>query len=114
MHISEKNNNLTNEEIMEIVRQYIILFEDKNKIINISEGSNFHGYLSRKAWELGYITKNDELTYSDIIKCVELVQRYVEEGILAPGSIKKGKDRFNYLFFPFLHLTEKGKKEMEN
>jgi len=63
---------------------------------------------------LGYITKNNELKYSDIIKCVELVWRYVEEGILAPGSIKKGKDRFNYLFFPFLHLTEKGKKEIEN
>ena len=42
-----------------------ILFEDKNEIINISEGSNFHGYLSRKAWELGYIAKNDELTHSE-------------------------------------------------
>jgi len=25
----------------------------------------------------------------------------VEEGILAPRSVKKGKDRFNYYFFRF-------------
>lgn len=110
--MSEKSRNLTYKEVMKVAKQSIILFEDKNEIINISEGSNFHGYLSRKAWELGYIAKNDELTHSDINKCVEQIWRYVEEGILAPGSIKEGKDRFNYLFFPFLHLTEKGKKEM--
>ncbi len=111
--MSEKNY-LTKEEVMEVVNKCIILFEDKNEIISVSEGSNFYDYLSREAWELGYIKKNDELSYLEIIKCVEQIWKYVEEGILAPGSIKKGKDRFNYYFFPFIHLTEKGKKEMEN
>ncbi|KKM07888.1 hypothetical protein LCGC14_1729450 [marine sediment metagenome] len=60
-----------------------------------------------------YIEKNDTLTHSDIIKCVEQLWKYLLEGILAPGSIKEGKDRFNYLFFPYLHLTERGQKEME-
>ena len=110
--MSEKNSYLTKEEIMEVVKQCILLFEDNNEIISISDGSNFYHYLSRKAWELGYIVKNDILSHSNIIKCVEQIWKYVEEGILAPGSIKKGKDRFNYYFFPFLHLTEKGIKEI--
>ncbi|MBA7512914.1 hypothetical protein ES705_04923 [subsurface metagenome] len=100
--------------MLEVVKLCIINFEDANEIISISESSNFYNYLSRKAWELGYITKNDELSHLNIIKCDEQIWKYVEEGILAPGSVKKGKGRFNYYFFPFLHLTEKGKKEMKS
>ena len=111
--MSEKGSKLTNEQIKEIVNQCILFFEKENGIISISEGSNFHGWFSRKAWELEYIKKSDTLNHLNIIKCVEQIWKYVLEGILAPGAVKKGKDRFNYLFFPYLHLTERGQKEME-
>ncbi len=111
--MSEKSSKLTNEQVKEVVKQCITLFEKENEIISISEHSTFYGYLSRKAWELEYIEKGDTLIHSNIIKCVEQIWKYVLEGILAPGSVKRGKDRFNYLFFPYLHLTEKGKKIIE-
>ena len=111
--MSEKRNELTDEQIEEVVKQSIIKFKKEQGIIKISENSNFRGWLGRKAWELGYIQNMDAFTRLNVIKCIEKVWSYVEEGILAPGSIiKDNENRFNSLFFPYLHLTEKGKKEM--
>jgi len=61
-----------------------------------------------------YIDKREPLTDLDIIKCVEKAWNYVVEGILALGAARKGNGELkNYLFFPYLHLTEKEKKITE-
>ena len=49
--MSEKRNELTDEQIEEVVKQSIIKFKKEQGIIKISENSNFRGWLGRKAWE---------------------------------------------------------------
>jgi len=103
-------DKLNNQEISEVIKR---LIKRTKGNINIDKHSRFYENLQEIASELGYIEKPKHnqliLSYNDTIKCVEEVWRYVIEGILAPGSSSSG---FNF-FFPYLHLTERGKKVID-
>lgn len=113
--MTEEERKLTDEQVKEVVKQYMIKLKDA---IIVKKGEQFYGWIHRIAKELGYIEdfdfkRLDTLTRADILKCVEQIWDYVMEGILAPGSSKGITGSQNDFFFPYLHLTEKGKKEME-
>lgn len=104
-------DKLDNIQVDNLVKQYIKRTKGN---INIDKNSSFYKNLQVVASELGYIEKpkytQSILSYNDMIKCVEQIWNYVMEGVLAPGSPSGG---YNY-FFPYMHLTDKGKKELEN
>lgn len=62
------------------------------------------GYMDIKPMDLGQISvlKND-----DYLKVVDKIWEYITSGILAPGK------NWDNPWFPYLHLTEKGKKFLE-
>ena len=112
----EEKSILTDEQVKDVVNKFIIRLNDS---IIIKRGEQFYGWIHRIAKELGYTNeydfrKLDRLTRADILKCVEQIWRYALEGMLAPGSSKDIEGSVNDIFFPYLHLTEKGKKEIEN
>lgn len=113
--MTEEERKLTDEQVKEIVKQYIIKLKDA---IIVKKGEQFYVWIHRIAKESGYIEdydfrRLDTLTRADILKCVEQIWNYVLEGILAPGASKKITGSINDIFFPYLHLTEKGKKVIE-
>lgn len=108
--MSNIEDKLNGEQISEIVRQ---LIKKVRGNINIDKHGDFYGWLQRIASDLNYIEKPKFtqiiLSHNDTKRCVEIIWEYVLKGILTPGS---SSDGYN-LFFPYLHLTEKGKKEIE-
>lgn len=108
----ENERKLTNEQVKDVVNKFIVKLKDS---IIIKKGEQFYGWIHRIAKESGFIEDFDyqrltTLTHADILKCVEQIWIYVMEGILAPGSSKERSGSINDIFFPYLHLTEKGEK----
>lgn len=103
--MTEKERVLTTDQVKAIVKQLIIKTEGN---IVVSRNSSSFGKISEIAEELGYGN-----IYQNIYQFVEEIWKYVLTGILAPGSIKEVSGGGNYIFFPYLHLTEKGQKEMD-
>ena len=110
--MTEEERKLTDGQVKDVVNKFI--FKLKDNII-VKKGEQFYGWIHRIAKESGYIDNDnfsrlDTLTRKDILKCVEQIWKYVMDGILAPGSSKEITGNANDIFFPYLHLTEKGKK----
>ena len=103
-------DKLNDERINELVKQ---LIKRTKGNIHIDKHGDFYDWLQRIASDLKYIEKpqytQSILSNNDTIRCVEKIWEYVLKGILAPGSSSSGYN----IFFPYLHLTEKGKKEIE-
>ena len=103
-------DKLDDERVNGVVKQLIKRMKGN---ISLDRNSSFYSDLQIIASELGYIEKpqftQSILSYNDTIKCVEKIWSYVMKGVLAPGSSSAGHN----FFFPYLHLTENGKKEME-
>ncbi len=113
--MTEEERKLTDEQVKDVVNKFI--FKLKDNLI-IKKGEQFYVWIHRIAKESGYIEDYDfrsldALTRKDILKCVEQIWKYVIEGILAPGSSKEITRNANDIFFPYMHLTEKGKKVIE-
>ena len=111
----KNERKLTDEQVKDIVNKFIVKLKDR---IIVKKGEQFYGWIHRIAKESGYIEDYDfrtldTLTRADILKCVEQIWGYVMEGILAPGSSKEIVGSMDDIFFPYLHLTEKGKKLVE-
>ncbi len=103
-------DKLNNEQVKEVVKQLIIRTKG---YINVDKNDNFYSNIQRTASELGYIEEPEYtqriLSYNDTSKCIEKIWEYVLSGVLAPGSPSSGYN----IFFPYLHLTNYGKKVME-
>ena len=113
--MTEEDRILTDEQVKDVVNKLIVKLKDG---INVKKGGEFYGWIYRIAKESGYIEdydfrRLDTLIRKDILKCVEQIWNYVMEGVLAPGSSKEITSSANDIFFPYMHLTEKGKKVIE-
>lgn len=113
--MTEEERKLTDEQVKSVINKFIIELKD---CIIVKKGVHFYGWIHRIAKESGYIEDFDfqslkTLTRSDILKCVEQIWSYVMEGILAPGSSREIARTENDIYFPYLHLTQKGKKIVE-
>ncbi len=110
MKISEKYESFDEEKGENYEKELI-----KNRVIftvgidlalyqKIQRVSTKLGYMDIEPMNLGYaiLLEND-----DYLKVVDKIWEYITAGILAPGS------DWNNPWFPHLHLTEKGKKFME-
>jgi hypothetical protein len=111
----ENERKLTNEQVKDVVNKFIVKLKD---YIIVKKGEHFYGWIHRIAKESGFIEdynfqRLNTLTRADILKCVEQIWNYVMEGILAPGASKEITGSANDIFFPYLHITEKGKKIAE-
>ncbi len=111
----EEKRKLTDEQVKDVINKFIINLKDS---LIVKKCDQFYGWIHRIAKESGYIKDFDfqrlnTLTRSDILKCVEQIWSYVMEGILAPGSSKEITGTTNDIYFPYLHLTQKGKKIAE-
>jgi len=110
MKISKKYESFDEEKIENIVKELIrngIIFTvglERALYQYIQRAANKLGYMDIEPMDLGrtHILKND-----DYLKVVDKIWEYITSGKLAPG-----KDWEN-TWFPNLHLTEKGKKFME-
>lgn len=103
-------DKLEDEQVIEVVKQ---LIKRTKGNIKVDRHGSFYDNIQTVASDLGYIEKPQStqsiLSYNDTIKCVEKIWECVMGGVLAPGSPSGGYN----LFFPYLHITEKGKKEIE-
>ncbi|KKN47372.1 hypothetical protein LCGC14_0663650 [marine sediment metagenome] len=103
-------DKLNDEQISKLVKQ---LMKRTNGNINVDKHGDFYDNLQTIASELKYIEKpqysQSILSYNDTTRSIEKIWEYVMKGVLAPGSLSSGYN----IFFPYLHLTEKGRKEME-
>lgn len=110
--MTAEERTLTDEQVKEVVKKFIIRLQE---CIIVKKGGQFYGWIHRIAKESGYIEefdskKLDTLKRADILKCVEQMWNYAVDGILAPGSLKDITGSMDDIFFPYFHLTEKGKK----
>jgi len=103
-------DKLNKQEISETIKK---LIKRKKGNIKIDRHHSLYRSVQKIASELGYIEKprnlQSVLSYNDTIKCVEEIWKYIMKGVLAPGP---STDRDN-LFFPYLHLTERGKRVID-
>jgi len=110
MKISEKYESFDDQKVENIVKELI-----KNKVIftvgidlalyqKIQRVATKLGYMDIKPMDLGYaiVLRNE-----DYLKVVDKIWEYIATGILAPGRNRETP------WFPYLHLTEKGKKFLE-
>lgn len=110
MKISEKYESFNGQKVENIVKELIksgVIFTvgiDRALYQKIQRVATKLGYMDIKPMELGYgiVLKNE-----DYLKVVDKIWEYITSGILVPGSNR------NNPWFPHLHLTEKGKKVLE-
>ncbi len=110
MKISRKYESFDDQKVENIVKELI-----KSRVIfTIGLSRALYQKIQRVATTLGYmdiepIDLGDTYVLSDddYLKIADKIWGYITSGILSPG-----KNRDNP-WFPHLHLTEKGKKFME-
>ena len=110
LKISEKYESFDEQKVENIVKELIrvgTIFTtgiDLALYQKIQRVANSLGYMDIKPMDLkrAIILEND-----DYLKVVDKIWEYITSGILAPGRDKK------YPWFPYLHLTEKGRKFLE-
>jgi len=110
--IMNRRDNLSRDQAKKIVEEIVgnskmgdIFIGTGNFYSNIQYTANRLGYIDLKSMHDNVLSKNDEL------KCYEEVWNYIISGVLAPGTTQ------NYSstdFFKYWHLTELGKKIIEN
>jgi len=107
--MGEEENKLNDEQIDMIVKDMI-----KTKILTFGKGSGLYhkiqrvatklGFLDIKPYDLGYILV---LTNEDYLNVSDKIWELIIDGTLAPGYNQDNP------WFPWLHLTKKGKKYRE-
>jgi len=107
--MGEERNRLNDEQIDLIIKNMI-----KTGEIKYGRGSALYDKIERVAVNLGFfdIRQMDlgykhPLTYEDYLKVSDKIWELITNGTLAPGYNR------NNPWFPWLHLTEKGKKIRE-
>ena len=108
--ISEKYESFDEQKVENIVKKLIesgVIFAvgiERALYQKIQIVATKLGYMDIKPMDLGrVIILKDE----DFLKVVDKIWEYITSGILAPGSNRETP------WFPYLHLTEKGKKFLE-
>ena len=100
-----------NEQKVEIIAKELIR---SGILFSVGISSALYQKVQRIATKLGYMDIKPMdlgnaivLENEDYLKIVDKIWEYITSGILAPGS------DWNNSWFPHLHLTEKGKKFIE-